>query len=327
MSTSTHGEPVGIVVIGRNEGDRLVACLRSLGAGISRTVYVDSGSSDDSVERAQALGATVVLLNPNQPFTAARARNAGFERLIADFPAVSMVQFLDGDCVLDSDWIANARTFLGAHDEIALVCGRRRERYPQRSIYNQLCDWEWDTPIGEATECGGDCLVRVAAFAAIGGYAGALIAGEEPDMCVRLRESGWLIWRLDAEMSLHDANIQYFSQWWRRSVRAGHAFAEVALRHKASPTGIWRGNGRRAVIWGLVLPLLVGLVGLLVHPALLLLLGIYPLQIARIGARDQQRGWAYAVFTVMGKFPEAQGVLQFYYNRLVHRRAKLIEYK
>ena len=35
--------------------------------------------------------------------------------------------------------------------------------YPEATIYNQLCDWEWQRPPGRAKSCGGDALMRVAA--------------------------------------------------------------------------------------------------------------------------------------------------------------------
>jgi len=47
---------IDAVVIGRNEGERLVACLASLGGEIRRAVYVDSGSTDGSVAAARAAG-------------------------------------------------------------------------------------------------------------------------------------------------------------------------------------------------------------------------------------------------------------------------------
>ncbi|WP_104493246.1 glycosyltransferase family 2 protein [Paracoccus denitrificans] len=320
----------GIVVIGRNEGARLVACLESLGDMAARSVYVDSGSTDGSVEKAQAMGALTVRLDMSVPFTAARARNAGFAALEQAIPNVDYVQFVDGDCTLDCAWLSVAEAFLQAHQDMAVVCGRRRERYPQRSVYNRLCDLEWDTPIGEATECGGDALIRVAAFRDVGGYAEDLIAGEEPEMCVRLRSQSWRIWRLDAEMTLHDANMLHFGQWWRRAMRAGHAFAEVAARHATSPFGIWKRNVRRALLWGGALPAIILLAAILIHPALLLLFLIYPAQIARIALRSGSRnrdGWVYAGFAVLAKFPEMQGAARFYINRVLKRANTLIEYK
>ncbi len=325
-----HIARIGIVVIGRNEGERLVACLESLGDLVQHAVYVDSGSSDDSVAMARAKGTLVSALDMSQPFTAARARNAGFAALDAAFPGMDYVQFIDGDCTIDSAFVGKAETFLQTHEDVAVVCGRRRERYPTRSVYNQLCDREWNTPVGEATECGGDCLVRANAFRKIGGYADDLIAGEEPDMCVRLRSAGWRIWRIDAEMTLHDANMVYLRQWWRRSMRGGHAFAEVSARHALSPFGIWKRNTRRVVLWGLALPAGIVLAATLIHPALLLFLAAYPLQVAKIALRSgptEPKNWTYALFAMLGKFPEMQGVARFHLNRLFKRANTLIEYK
>ena len=316
---------IGIVVIGRNEGERLIACLRSLGDLVHRTVYVDSGSSDGSVSAAGELGATVTVLDRSRPFTAARARNHGLAVLIERYPDISYVQFVDGDCVLDGKWLHQARSFLDNNPDVALVCGRRRERFPERSIYNLLCDREWDTAIGEARECGGDVMARLDALRAVGGYADDLIAGEEPEMCLRLRAAGWRIWRLDAEMTLHDANMLRFGQWWRRSMRGGHAFAEVSARHAGSPLRIWRRQTWRAILWGLLLPTAILVAAVVIHPVCLLLLLIYPLQVLRLARRGGD--WRIAGLLVLGKFPELVGVARYYRNRLLRRAGGLIEYK
>ncbi|NWG92335.1 MAG: glycosyltransferase family 2 protein, partial [Parvularculaceae bacterium] len=192
---------VGFVAIGRNEGERLVACLKSLGAAAKGPiVYVDSGSTDDSVARAVDLGADVVRLDMSVPFTAARARNAGAARQRDTF-GVDYIQFIDGDCALAGGWIETARAVLDANSDVAAVCGRRREIRPDASVYNRLCDIEWDTPIGDAQACGGDVMMRADAFFAVGGYRASLIAGEEPELCLRLREKGLKIVRLDADMT------------------------------------------------------------------------------------------------------------------------------
>lgn len=312
---------VDAVVIGRNEGARLLACLDSLAGRVRRVVYVDSGSSDGSAAAAAARGAEVVGLDMALPFTAARARNAGLDRLAADPP--DFVQFVDGDCEIRPDWIAIAAAFLAAHPDVVAVCGRRRERFPEASVWNRLCDREWDTPVGEAAACGGDALMRHAAVAAAGGYDPTLIAGEEPDLCLRLRRAGGRIWRLDAEMTLHDAAMTRFGQWWQRSRRAGHAYAEGAWRHGAGPERHWRRETRRALAWGAGVPLVAVLAGL-AHPAGWLVLLAWPLQVLRLIPR---LGAEAAVFTVLGKLPEAQGVLGFHRARLAGRRRGLIEYK
>lgn len=311
---------IAAVVIGRNEGARLVACLDAL-ADVSPVIYVDSGSTDGSVAAAQARGAQVVQLDMSQPFTAARARNAG----LAVLPdGAELVQFLDGDCVVQADWLAQARAFLADHPDVAVVCGRRREMYPEASVYNRLIDAEWDTPVGQAKACGGDALMRVAPLRAVGGYRDDLIAGEEPDLCLRLRHAGWQIWRLGAEMTAHDAQIMRLGQWWQRSKRAGHAFAEGAALHGVAPERHWVVETRRALLWGVGIPLFIALLTLLVGPLGLLAALVYPLQVLRLAQRG---GLPWAFFSVLGKFAEARGALGYYWRRLSGGPRKLIEYK
>jgi len=313
------GLVVDAVVIGRNEGARLEACLRSLQGQVRRVVYVDSGSVDGSVAAARALGAEVVALDLTQPFTAARARNAG----LAVLQAPEFVQFVDGDCVVDPGWIAAALAGFAAHPAAVVICGRRRERFPAASVYNRLADREWDTPVGQVAACGGDALMRFAALEAVGGYRGDLIAGEEPELCLRLRRAGGEVWRIVAEMTLHDAALLRFGQWWRRMRRAGHAFAEGAALHGAGPDRHWLAETRRAVFWGVVLPVGCGVLTA-VTPFGLLLATAYPLQVLRLARRG---GWEWALFTVIGKFAEAQGVFGYWFDRLRGRRRGLIEYK
>ncbi|WP_449432912.1 glycosyltransferase family 2 protein [Pseudomonas putida] len=321
---------IGVVVIGRNEGLRLERCLASLQGRADKVVYVDSGSTDGSVELAIKHGVEVLALDMSQPFTAARARNEGFARLQQVLPAMRHVQFVDGDCEVAVQWLAKAQQFLDAHPEVAVVCGRRRERFPQRSVYNLLCDLEWDTPLGEAKACGGDALMRVDAFMAVSGFREQLIAGEEPELCVRLRARGWKIWRLGAEMTLHDAAMTRFSQWWRRSLRTGYAFAEGVFLHGAPPERHWLRESRRAWLWGLSIPLAVAAVSVLLGGWALLLLLIYPLQavrLARRGGRTTRENWLQAVFLVLGKFPEMLGQVKFLLNRFSAGKTVLIEYK
>ena len=318
---------IAIILIGRNEGARLLACLESLPRDRGEIVYVDSGSMDGSIEAARAAGARVVELDTTIPFTAARARNAGAAALET---AHDFLQFIDGDCALDPEWIDTATAFLATTPEAAVVCGRRRERFPEATLYNQLCDIEWNTPIGKTKACGGDAMMRSEAFEAVKGFDPELIAGEEPDLCVRLRAVGWEIWRIDAEMTLHDADMSRFSQFWRRSRRGGYAFAEGSARHGAPPERHWVSQTRKAVIWGLLIPGSAVLVGLIAgFSAFLLILLLYPLQVFRLGRKYGGSGFAWSRATLMtvGKLAEGQGVLEYYLNRLRGRRGRLIEYK
>ncbi|MGF0238600.1 glycosyltransferase [Rhodococcus sp. IEGM1300] len=328
MSAVASG--IGVVVIGRNEGPRLERCLASLVGAADKIVYVDSGSTDGSVQMAQARGVQVVELDMTIPFTAARARNEGFACLQRLLPDMRYVQFVDGDCEVVDGWLSRAQRFLDAQPEVAVVCGRRRERFPQRSVYNLMCDLEWNTPVGEAKACGGDALMRADALALVAGFRPDLIAGEEPELCVRLRAKGWKVWRLDEEMTLHDAAMTRFGQWWRRTMRGGHAFAEGAFLHGATPEHHWLRESRRAWFWGLGIPLAALIATLIMGPAGWLLLLVYPLQITRLalrGKRSARENWLLAFFLVLGKFPEMLGQAKFVLSRFGAGKTALIEYK
>jgi len=347
---------VDIGVFAHNEAEGISAMVRSLGAqdllhvaGFDvRVLILANGCTDDTGPRARALavpGIEVVEL-------AQGGKSRTWNRFVHDLsrPAADILIFADADIAFPQPntlrrlveelraramlWVLNSRpvedlvAFLESHPRAAIACGRRRERFPQASVYNRLCDREWDTPVGEARACGGDALMRRAALDEVGGYNPALIAGEEPEMCVRLRAKGWQIWRLEAEMTLHDAAMTRFAQWWKRARRGGHAYAEGAALHGSGPDLLGVAGQRRALIWGLALPL-AALLGLAFTPWSLALLLLWPLQVIRLAARDgfSRAGWESAGFLTLGKLAEAAGVLEYWGRRLAGRPAGLIEYK
>ena len=323
-------ERVGHVAIGRNEGARLVACLASLIRAGGPIVYVDSGSTDDSVAEARRVGAHVVALDMSQPFTAARARNAGLKRLASVAPDIDYVQFIDGDCEMEEGWIKSAAPFLDTHPNVAAVAGRLKEKRPEASLYNRLCDAEWDAPPGETEACGGVALMRRHAVEAVGGFRESLIAGEEPELCVRLRERDFRIFRLDAPMARHDAAMTRLSQWWRRAKRGGFAFAEVSSLHRRSPKRIWAREAMRPLLWTAIGPLCL-VASLVISPLAAAGLLIYPAKIAagarRLKARPALSPLTQSLFHMLAKFAEAQGVAQYALVRLRGARAEIIEYK
>lgn len=324
---------VGLVTIGRNEGERLRTCLLAAQGQVAASVYVDSGSTDGSIGLAQSLGAVVVELDKGRPFTAARARNAGAERLLALAPQVQFIQFVDGDCELFPEWINNARQFLRDHPQAAVACGRRRERYPNATVLNRLVDMEWNTPVGRAREFGGDALMRVSTFQQAGGYRPTMIAGEEPELAVRLRQSGWEIHRLDVDMTWHDIAMTRLGQWFRRNQRAGHALAERAFLHGRPPERDCVRERRSTLLWGAAIPLVTLVLAVFVSVWGLGLLGLYLLLAWRVQRWRRRCGDStlhavqYAVFCVAAKLPQLVGLLTFYLNRLLGRASRLIEYR
>ncbi len=322
-------DQIGFVVIGRNEGVRLRRCFESLSKfRNAKIVYVDSGSTDGSIALAKSFNYGVVNLNLETPFTAARARNAGvaFLRGCVEF---EYIQFLDGDCELIEGWIPSAVDFLERRKDVAVVCGRRREKFPYHSVYNRLADIEWDTPVGEAKSCGGDSFIRREAFEKVGGFDPTIVAGEEPDLCFRIIEAGWKVWRIDQDMSRHDADMHSFRQWWMRGVRAGYAMVQVAILKSTSRRVVYGELIARTIFWALIVPLLVSLSATISWAGLAFAL-IYVFQIFRIQRNVRIRGrsaWLYAMFVVLDNFPRLCGAAKYFLQRITGKRQAPIEYK
>jgi len=323
---------MGFVVIGRNEGARLRACLASLPAASPR-VYVDSGSTDGSPEHARSVGAAVVELDLSVPFSAARGRNAGFERLRSDHPEVDLVHFVDGDCFLEPGWPERALALIDARPDVVAVCGRRRESRREDSVFNRICDVEWRSPpAGEARAFGGEILIRRAALEAVGGYDETVIAAEDDELAFRLRAAGGTIWRLETTSSHHDAAITRVSQWWQRAVRCGHGYAQVGALHPGPPEHYFRRDRRRAIVWGGLVPALaLGLAWPTAGVSLALLL-VYPLQAVRIASTLHREGlgedaWPWALSCLAAQPANLLGIVRYRLRHARGERPRIIEYK
>ena len=186
----TSRKRTALVIIGRNEAKNLARSLPAMQGRCSKIIYVDSGSTDGSQVLARKHHADIIELDQDQPFTAARARNAGLQAVLASGTPFQYIQFIDGDCELIPDYLDQALEFLEKNPDYGMACGRRVERHPEHSLFNALCDIEWNTPVGDTDYCGGDITVRVVAMREIEGYNAELIAGEDPELCVRLRQAG-----------------------------------------------------------------------------------------------------------------------------------------
>lgn len=334
-TAATPPARAGVVVIGRNEGERLMACLNDLRPQQRPLLYVDSGSIDGSPDKARALGVAVLQLDPSRPFSAARARNEGAQQLMQLHPALAFIQFLDGDCLIAPGWLDAAEAALQADARCAVVFGHLKEKFPQASIYNLLCALEWRSPSGPVANfghLGGIMMVRRSVFEALRGFNADVIAGEDSEFGVRVGLAGHGARKLDAPMASHDANIHRFSQWWTRAVRAGHAIGQRAQLHADDASRDCAKERRSTWSWGLMSLALV-----LAAPAtrglslLLLLMGCLTLgwRIAKFRSSvgdDQREARLYAAFTVLGKYANGLGLLKYHFNRL-RGRVRIIEYK
>ncbi|MEC9374387.1 MAG: glycosyltransferase [Planctomycetota bacterium] len=330
---------VDVVVIGRDEGERLRRCFESVLAqkkdGVEpRLIYVDSGSKDGSVALAKRMGAEIVQLDMSTIFTAARSRNAGFACVTSDF-----VQFVDGDCELRDGWLRSAAEELEANDDVAVVFGRLRERHPEASLYNRLSDIEWGILLGDAPFCGGIAMMKSAAVREAGGFNESIRAGAEPELCERLRARGGRVRGIDAEMAYHDAAMTKFSQWRRRQIRAGYGMAQVTLRSQGG-VGSFRKPLLSALAWsaGWCTLLLAAVVAGFALGGWWLWLPALPLammagMVAKIARFGRRRGLtvreaiAYGSLSMLSKFGITRGALRYVRNHLLRRSESTIMYK
>jgi len=294
-------------------------------------IYVDSASTDGSPERAAALGAQVITVQPERP-SAALGRNAGWRAAQAP-----IVLFLDGDTILHPRFVADALPEF-QRPQVAVVWGHRREIRPDASLYNRVLDLDWIYPPGLSEFCGGDALMRRTALIAVDGFDATLIAGEEPELCRRLRARGGQILHVDRPMTGHDLAMTQWRQYWRRAVRAGHAYAEVAERFRGTDTPLWAREVQRNRIHGgvLLLSLLLGIGGAVVAQSVipvLLMLGFWLALAVRTAlkvgwkSRDPLTRLLYGVHSHLQQIPILMGQLGYDRDRRRGRQRGLIEYK
>lgn len=333
------GNQIGIVVIGRNEGERLRRCLDSALGQYAPVIYVDSGSTDDSVRMAIDMGVGVVELDMSSPFCAARARNEGVEALVKLNSEVRFIQFVDGDCEIIDNWLPTAASALANDHKLAVVAGWLHERFPKNSIYNRLGDLEWNfSGAGKVDSVGGIFMIRREAFDSVGGFDRTVPAGEEPELCNRLKQQGWDLQRLDHEMAWHDLAMTRFSQWWRRMIRFGYGSKDVAIRFGLPR---FKRNNLRAQAWSvwLLTALFLGIalaavpLGSLGTLAILMCIALWPTQLVRIAFRTWRKGQplklaaAYGFFIMISFWPQMIGQVLWILDHARKRSFRLLEYK
>ena len=318
---------LGIVIIGRNEGERLTRCLEAVRLAGCPIVYVDSASTDGSVAAAGARGIPVLVLDPERTMNAARARNEGLAWLLERHPGLRLVQFVDGDTTLDPDWLATATSAFSGNARLGIAAGHLGEQDASRSVLHLLAALEWRKDPGEVASTGGIFMGRVEALAAAGGFDAGFAAGEEADLCTRVHASGFAVMHLDAPMGTHDIGELGLRSWWLRCVRTGHSYAQ------AYASGRNRREARSALGWALVLPVVAIGLAWVTRGASLLLLPGYLLHGVRVHRWARHRGWTeresvvYGAFTTIAKFPEAAGILRYFGERMRGVQPRLVRYR
>lgn len=288
------GAVVTFVVIGRNEEKNLGRCLESVRrqSADARILYVDSRSTDRSVEIAKGCAGVEVLVLTDERPSAAKARNAGWRAA----RGATFVHFVDGDCVLADGWLPHA--LAAARDpSVGAVFGRFKEMHPDASIYNRMADLDWPTATGPVETFGGIVLVRRACLEATTGYDETLRVGEDPALALDIRRQGLTVLQTPHLMAHHDIDIASFGAYWRRNVMVGWSLAEISYRSRGHAISAWSGRTLRLSAL-LASALVVAMVALLITPwaiaGAILLCGVDLLRIARNNVR-RAGSWAHAI--------------------------------
>jgi cellulose synthase/poly-beta-1,6-N-acetylglucosamine synthase-like glycosyltransferase len=293
--------------------------------------YVDSDSADDSVDRANRAEVRIIQLRPQRP-CAALARNAGWNAATSE-----IVLFLDADTELAPDFVADS---IGAFRDphIAVVFGDRREGNPRASVFTRVLDLDWLQAPGAADFCGGDAVMRRSALQDVNGFDETLIAGEEPELCWRLRSRGWQVVHVDRTMAAHELGITRLSQYWRRAVRTGYGYAEVSERFRYTESPLWRAEVKRNRINGVVILLLI--MGSLVLGAMrrsaipiMVAISIFIALAVRTAVRNRWKGadsvtlFLYGLHSHFQQIPILLGQIKYHWQRWRGVSSELIEYK
>jgi hypothetical protein len=244
---------------------------------------------------------------------------------------------LDGDTVLHPEFAVAACNALEQDSSIAAVWGHRREIHPEASVYNRVLDLDWIYPPGPAEFCGGDVMMRRQVLCEMAGFDEKLIAGEEPELCRRIRAKGCGILHIDCPMTGHDLQITRWSQYWKRATRAGHAYAQVSERFRKSEDPFWttdrRRNLMRGTCWLMSLVAAIGaipffgLVPVALFLCLLLLLSLRSAWKARWKRSTPGILMLYGIHSQLQQIPIFIGQMQYEMSKKRNKMQKLIEYK
>lgn len=227
---------ISVVVIGKNEGERLAACLSSIHAALSKlsheVIYVDSCSTDLSLQTARSLGARCYLL-AEKDTTAGLGRFVGAKEARGEY-----LLFLDGDMQLRAGFAEKALMAMASRGYDG-VCGIREDIYMRGGeIIARNENYFGCTQERIAPEFGGALMITAEALSACGGWSTDTVACEESELHARLLAMGSRIAEIPVPMIMHtdavrDNRSPLSTVFSARRLGEGQAFACAFASHHA----------------------------------------------------------------------------------------------
>lgn len=202
--------PLSVVVVAKNEEDRIGACLESVFAAAERVVpafevvLVDSASTDRTVEIAREYPVTVLRIPEEHTVAGGAGRFVGESVVDGE-----MVLHVDGDMILTETWLPRAVEYLREHEDVVGVEGHLNSS---------------DRETVETVEMiGGVMLFDGSALRSIGGFDPFLLSNEDVDVGYRLSAAGYRLVRLPEVSADHPEGPELYElvRRWRAGYYLG----------------------------------------------------------------------------------------------------------
>lgn len=195
---------ISFIIIGKNEGWKLTKCLKSVYNAIvqnqlkAEVIYVDSNSTDDSINRASEFDKIKIYKLLEHKTNAAIARNVGAKEAKGNY-----LCFLDGDMELFSEFLKEAfdTKWRLIHP---LVGGKLKHKYYDK-------DWNPDNekiflfhkkPVFKPI-AGGAFLIQKQVWDLVNGMDNRFNVSEDPELGLRLAKKGVLMKSIPSFLGIH----------------------------------------------------------------------------------------------------------------------------
>ena len=198
---------VSIIVIGRNEAQRIEKCLRSVFASLPsredcEVIYVDSASEDDTVAIASRFPIRILQLRNSWKLSPSAGRYIGYQHARGKY-----LLFVDGDSLLFKRWLINACAFLDNNPTCGGVAGIMHQAYLSRkgnciAVAKNYFSQRPSEPVRQAVSLSGIAMYRRDAMEKAGTFNPFLTTGEECELALRIQDAGYSLARIYEPMCI-----------------------------------------------------------------------------------------------------------------------------
>lgn len=231
---------LSIVLIAKNLEWNIARLIESVQANATalepyEIIYVDSASTDRTVEIACQYPVGVYRLPPENQLTPAAGRFTGFKKAKG-----KLLLFLDGDQQLWPGWLEKGLRILDANPDVAGVTGVEVFLKPDQKPedYTGPGPETFDDRYFQVRQTSGPALFRRTVLEELGPYHPFLYSEEEPEMCLRFRSHGYRLLRTYHPIVFHysDPRKEIPTLFKRRKRNLYLGYGQVLRLHAGKPT-------------------------------------------------------------------------------------------